>query len=164
MKVFHSLPILLLVGLFLLSQTACAYYQRYPMAKSRLQKVNPDGLSVYLLDAAHPLTRGWYVSEPKFGKNSVSGFISKMAEVESLEAAVLRDRLDAQQSRNDILLYAKPQFALNLPDTATLTIQDIQLEKIEVCEMNHVKTIGLPMMGCTGTLLLVYLISGGLED
>lgn len=133
------------------------------MSKSRLHKINPEGLSVYLVDAAHPLTRGWYLSDPKFENNSVSGFISRMAEVETLEASMLRDRSDAQQSRNDILLYAKPQFALGLPDTATMTIQDIQLEKIEVCELNHVRTIGMPLLGCTGLLLLVYLVSGGLE-
>jgi len=133
------------------------------MSKSRLQKINPEGLSVYLVDAAHPLTRGWYLSEPKFEKNSVSGFISRMAEVETLEASMLRDRSDAQQSKNDVLLYAKPQFAMDLPDTATLSIQNTQLEKIEVCELNHIRTIGMPLMGCTGVLLLVYLISGGVE-
>lgn len=145
------------------SQTACVYYQRYSMSKTRLQKINPEGLSIYVVDAAHPLTRGWYLSEPKFEKNSVSGFISRMAEVETLEASMLRDRSDAQQSRNDILLYAKPQFALGLPDTATLTIQNTNLEKIEVCELNHVRTIGMPLLGCTGALLLAYLISGGGE-
>ncbi|MDO8366621.1 MAG: hypothetical protein Q7T20_07495 [Saprospiraceae bacterium] len=133
------------------------------MSKSRLQKINPEGLTVYLVDAAHPLTRGWYLSDPKFENNRVSGFISRMAEVETLEASMLRDRSDAQQSRNDILLYAKPQFALGLPDTATMTIPDSQLEKIEVCELNHVRTIGMPLLGCTGLLLLVYLVSGSLE-
>jgi len=61
------------------------------------------------------------------------------------------------------LLYAKPQFAMTLPDTATMTIQNVQLEKIEVCEMDHVKTIGMPLLGCTGVMLLVYLISGNVE-
>ncbi len=154
---------LFLLSLFLFSQTACVQYQRYAMSKSRLQKINPVGLSVYLVDAAHPLTRGWYVSEPTFEANSITGFISRMAEVETIEAALLRDRSDAKQSRNDILLYAKPQFAMSLPDTATLTIQNVQLEKIEVCEMNHVKSIGMPLLGCTGVLLLVYLVSGSVE-
>jgi len=163
MKSIQRLSLLVFSSLFLFSQTACVHYQRYSMSKSRLQKINPEGLSVYVLDAAHPLTRGWYLSEPKFEKNSVSGFIIRMAEVETLEAYMLRDRSDAQQSKNDILLYAKPQFAMSLPDTATLIIQNAQLEKIEVCELNHVRTIGMPLMGCTGVLLLVYLISGGVE-
>jgi hypothetical protein len=160
MKPIRLILLLLLAGFFLLSQTACVYYQRYPIAKARLPKVNPEGLSVYILDAAHPLTRGWYMSEPKFEKNSISGFISKMAEVETLEASMLRDRSDAQQSRNDVLIYIKPQVALGLPDTATLSIQAAQLEKIEVCELNHVKTIGLPLISCVGFLGLIYLISG----
>ncbi len=159
MKHIQLLSTLLLLSFFLLSQSACVHYQRYAMSKSRLQKINPVGLSVYLVDAAHPLTRGWYVSEPKFEANSITGFISRMAEVETIEASLIRDRNDARQSRNDILLYAKPQFAMNLPDTATMTIQNAQLEKIEVCEMNHVKTIGMPLLGCTGILMLLYLIS-----
>ena len=158
MKIFRHSRFLLIAGLFLFTQTACVHYQRYAMAKSRLQKINPEGLKVYLVDASHPLTRGWYVSEPTFESNSVSGFINRMAEVEMLEASILRDRTDAQQSRNDILLYASPKFALSLPDTATLTIQNSQLEKIEVCELNYLKTVGRPMLGCTGLLLLAYLV------
>lgn len=160
MKPFQLLSLLLLASLFLLTQTACVHYNRYAMSKTRLQKIDPQGLSVYVVDAAHPLTRGWYLSEPKFTGNSVSGFISRMAEVETLEASMLRDRYDAQQSRNDILLYAKPQFALGLPDTATLTILNSQLEKVEVCELNHLKTFGRPLLGCTGIVLLAYLITG----
>jgi len=163
MKSIQRLSVLVLSSLFLFSQTACVYYQRYSMSKSRLQKINPEGLSVYVLDAAHPFTRGWYLSEPKFEANSITGFISRMAEVETIEAALIRDRADAKQSRNDILLYAKPQFAMTLPDTATMTIQNVQLEKIEVCEMDHVKTIGRPLLGCTGVMLLVYLVSGNVE-
>lgn len=160
MKPFQLLPLVLLASLFLLSQTACVYYNRYSMSKSRLQKINPVGLSVYLVDAAHPLTRGWYLSEPKFEKNSVTGFLSRLTEVETLEVSMLSNRSDAQASRNDILLYAKPQFSMSLPDTATLTIQNIQLEKVEVCELNHLKTFGRPMLGCTGIALLAYLING----
>jgi hypothetical protein len=162
MKNNRPFSILLLLGLFLFSQTGCSYYQRYSMSKSRLQKINPEGLSVYLVDAAHPLTRGWYVAEPKFSENNISGFISRMAEVETIEASLLRDRSDARNSRNDILLYAKPQFALGLPDTATMTISNLQLEKIEVCEMNHVKTIGYPLLGCTGIIAVIFLLSEGI--
>jgi hypothetical protein len=161
MKNSRSCSILFLLGLFLLSQTGCSYYQRYSMPKARLQKINPEGLSVYLVDAAHPLTRGWYVSEPKFAENSISGFFSRMAEVETIEASLVRDRADARNSRNDILLYAKPQFAQGLPDTATMTVSNLQLEKIEVCEMNHVKTIGYPLIGCTGIIAVIFLLSEG---
>ncbi len=142
----------------LTSQNSCAYYERYTMTKTRLQKINPEGLSVYVVDVAHPLTRGWYITEPKFDKEGVTGFISRMAEVEILEIATLQDRRDAKRSRNDVLLYAKPQFALSLPDTATMTIRNSQLEKVEVCELNHMRSIGAPLLGCTGLSLLWYLI------
>ncbi len=164
MKPIRPALLFLLTSFFLLSQSSCVYYQRYSMPKSRLQKINPEGLSVYIIDAAHPLTRGWYVSEPKFEKSSITGFVSRMAEVEALEASMLRNRTDAQQSRNDILLYAKPKFALSLPDTATMTIQNSQFEKIEVCEMNHAKTIGLPLACCTGMGALAYFISWGVWE
>ncbi|MFN0213533.1 MAG: hypothetical protein ACKVT2_04700 [Saprospiraceae bacterium] len=162
MKTTYPYFLSVLMTVLILSQSSCAYYQRYQMSKSKLQKINPDGLSVYLVDASHPLTRGWYVSEPKFEKNSIRGYLTRMAEVETLEASMLRNRSDAQQSRNDILLFAKPQFAAGLPDTATMVIQNSNLEKIEVCELNHGKTIGLPLLGCFGGWVLVYLITEGI--
>jgi len=161
MNLNRSFALILPTILFVIIQSSCSFYQRYSMPKSRLQKINPEGLSVYLVDAAHPLTRGWYVAEPKFTENNITGFISRMAEIETIEASLLRDRADARNSRNDILLYAKPQFALGLPDTATMTISNLQLEKIEVCEMNHVKTIGCPLLGCAGIIAVIFFISEG---
>ena len=161
MKAIKTSFLLLGISLVLLTQSSCAYYQRYSMPKARLKKINPAGLSIYLVDAAHPLTRGWYLTEPKFEGDKVTGFISRMAEVETLEASLVRNRFDAQQSKNDILLFAKPQFAATLPDTATMTIQNDQLEKIEVCEMNQLKTVGRPLVGCTSLLFLAYLFTSG---
>ena len=154
---------LVLPGIYLMAFSSCIHYQRYSMAKSRLQKIDPESVSVYILDGAHPLTRGWYMSDPVFSQKSISGFISRMEEIEVLEVSTLRDRSDGQHSRNDILIYAKPQFALTLPDTATLTIYNTQLEKVEVCELDYMRTFGMPMMGCTGLLLLAYLVTGGVD-
>ena len=160
MKTNHILLLLLFSALLLFAQTACVRYQRYGMPKSRLQKIDPTGLSIYLLDAAHPMTRGWFIAEPKFEKEGVTGYISRLAEVETIEVSMLRGNHDAQMSRKDVLLYARPQFASSLPDTGTMTIQTTQLEKVEVCELNHARTFGLPMAGCTGILVLAYIISG----
>lgn len=160
MKTNQTLLILLFSAFFLFAQTACVRYQRYGMPKSRLQKIDPSGLSIYLLDAAHPLTRGWYIAEPKFEKEGITGYISRMAEVETIEVSMLRGNYDAQMSRKDVLLYARPQFASSLPDTGTMTIQTVQLEKVEVCELNHARTFGIPMAGCTGILVLAYILTG----
>ncbi|MDX1913797.1 MAG: hypothetical protein SFV22_20035 [Saprospiraceae bacterium] len=149
---------LLLVGL-LVFQSSCAFYQRYGMSKSRLQKINTAGLSVYLIDAAHPLTRGWYLSEPQFDADLVRGYVRKMEEKETLEVSMLRNQYDAQHSRNDVLIFLKPQFADKMPDSTLMNIPHSQLERVEVCEMNHVRTIGVPLIGCTGLALLAYLVS-----
>jgi len=160
MKTNYTILLILFSGFFLFAQTACVSYQRFGMPKSRLKKIDPTGLSIYLLDAAHPLTRGWYIAEPKFEKEGITGYISRMAEVETIEVSMLRGNRDAQMSRKDVLLYARPQFASSLPDTATMTILHAQLEKVEVCELNYAKTFGIPMVGCTGILVLAYIITG----
>ncbi len=156
MKLLIPLAVLLLLGL-----SSCAHYERYGLAKSRMQKLNSSGVSVYLVDAAHPLTRGWFLSEPVFDARSVKARITRMSEVETMEMSLIRDRYDARQSRNDILLFAKPQFAESLPDTTSIVIQDHQLEKIEVCELNHLRTYGAPLLGCTGMVFLLYLVTQG---
>ncbi|MBN8680701.1 MAG: hypothetical protein J0M29_20930 [Chitinophagales bacterium] len=156
MKLLIPLAVLLLLGL-----SSCAHYERYGLAKSRMQKLNSSGVSVYLVDAAHPLTRGWFLSEPVFEARSVKARITRMSEVETMEMSLIRDRYDARQSRNDILLFAKPQFAESLPDTTSIVIQDHQLEKIEVCELNHLRTYGAPLLGCTGMVFLLYLVTQG---
>jgi hypothetical protein len=143
---------------------SCSHYQRYSMAKSRLQKITPTGMAVYLIDASHPYTRGWYLSEAQFGSDQVRGYVRKMEEKETLEISMLRSQYDAQQSRNDILLFLKPQFADKMPDSTFMSIPHPQLERVEVCEMNHVKTFGVPLIGCTGlSLLLYFAITGGGE-
>jgi hypothetical protein len=145
--------------LLLLCLSSCAHYERYGMAKSRMEKLNNKGVSVYMVDAGHPLTRGWFLSDPVFEANQVTAFITRMSEVETMEMSVIRNNYDARQSRNDILLYAKPKFASSLPDTAKIQIFDHQIEKIEVCELNHVRSIGLPLLGCSGLVTLLYLIT-----
>lgn len=158
MNNFRPIKTLLLLSLFWLSFNSCVRYKRYSMVSSRLEKVNPAGLSVYLLDAAHPLTRGWYLSEPKFEKKSVSGFLVRMAEVEVLEVVEIRNRRDGQLSKNDLLLYAKPELAAQWFDTATVVIPNKQLERVEVCEMDQMRSIGVPLLGCTAGISLIGLL------
>lgn len=152
-------PVFLLFIIGIL-QSSCAHYQRYSMSKSRLEKINPEKLSIYLLDAGHPNTRGWYVQQASFEKDWVNGTIIRMSELETLEAATLRDRQDASESRNDVLLYLDTDYAAKLPDTSSLKIPGSKLQKVEVCELNINKTIAVPMIGCTGVLLGIYLLTG----
>lgn len=155
------LPFLFCLATFcLFSLNSCVHYQRYRMAETRLQRINPEIISIYLIDAAHPLTRGWYLAEPKFEENHVRGFLTRMAEVETLEITQLSSRTDAQQSRNDVLLYLKPRFANSLPDTTIMDIPHVQIERIEVCELNTMKTLGLPLLGCAGVVFLSLLFTG----
>lgn len=148
-----------LLLVFLFQQSGCLYYQRYPLAKSRLAKIPLENLSFYLIDSAHPLTKMWYVSDFKFEPKSMHCFLTRMAEVEATEISMVRNRQDAKNSRNEVLLFAKPQFAMTLADTATMTINYEQFDKIEVYEVNHGKTIAVVLASAGVAFLAVSLVA-----
>jgi hypothetical protein len=129
--------------LFLFLLTDCTFYQRYPMAKSRLPKIEKSRLTFYLLDAAHPRSRVWYISEAEFQDDKITGFLVKLEEFEAEEVATVSNNRDAKMSRDEVLLFAKPRFAMTLRDTITTTITHDQLEKIEVYEVNHGKSVAI---------------------
>lgn len=144
----------------LLVLSGCIFYQRYPLAKSRLTKIEKQQLTFYLLDAARPRSRVWYVSEAEFQEDSMRGFLIRLDESEAEEVATVDNRRDARSSKNEVLMYAQPRFALALADTALVTITYDQLEKIEVYEVNHEKSLTLSLLG--SMMPIVFLASFGL--
>lgn len=144
----------------LLLLSGCIFYQRYPLAKSRLPQIRKDNLTFYLLDVSRPASRAWYVSEADFQDDIMKGFIIRLDEPEAKEVATLTGNRDAKSSKNEVLLYAKPKYALTLADTATVTISYDQLEKIEVYEANHEKSLGVSLL--SGILPLIFAASLGL--
>ncbi|MCW5920975.1 MAG: hypothetical protein KIS77_01430 [Saprospiraceae bacterium] len=141
---FHTNTAWLLASLVFLS--GCIFYQRYPMAKSRLAKIEKSELTFYILDAARPASRVWYVSEADFRDDSMTGFLIRLDELEAQEVATIRGRQDARYSKDDVLIYVKPKFAIALGDTITTTIAYEQLEKIEVHEVNHSKSVAISLL------------------
>ena len=135
----------LFLALLLLLQS-CIFYQRYPMAKSRLPRIDRSNLVFYVLDAARPESRVWYVSEAEFQQDQMRGFLVRVGEDEAREVATIRNNRDAKQSRDEVLLYAKPRYALALGDTINTTIAYDQLEKIEVHEVNAGKSVALSLL------------------
>ena len=135
---------LLLIQVFLLS--GCVFYQRYPMAKSRLTKISRFDLTYYVLDAARPQSRVWYVAEAEFKEDRMTGFLVRVSEPEAQDIATVSGKRDAKYSKNDVLMFAKPKYALTLADTATVTMTYDQLEKIEVYEVNHGKSIAISLL------------------
>jgi hypothetical protein len=150
-------PFLLFFALAFASN--CAFYQRYPMPEGRLAKIKTDDLSFYLVDAAHPKTKVWHLSDCRVEPTAVTGFVSRLSEVEASEATYFGSRPEARGRKNDVLIFVKPQFVFSLPDTATMRIPNEQLEKIEVYELNYSKSIGLPLATLTGLLTLLYFIT-----
>ena len=150
-------------AVFLLSAcffSSCVFYQRYPLAYSRLPKIDKTHLSYYLLDAAHPRSRVWYISETEFQQDKMSGFLVKLDEQEAAEVAIVHNRRDARYSRDEVLMFAKPKFVLEMADTATVTIPYEQLEKVEVYEVNAGKSVGVSLF----LLLMPLVIFGVLSD
>ena len=123
--------------------------------------VDKDYMTYYLVDAAHPLSRVWYMSECQVKDREVLCFLTKMTEMEAREVTHIDNRRDARWSKDDVLFYANPKFAATLGDTSTLTIQLDQLDKIEVYELNHVKTFGTPLLSILGFLIVIYILSEG---
>lgn len=140
----NLLRISLLLPVFLLS--SCIFYQRYPMAKSRLTKIGRYQLTFYVLDASRPTTHAWYVSEADFQDDKMVGVLVRLDEVEAQEVATVTGRRDARLSKDEVLMYVKPQFTIALSDSATVTLNYDQLEKIEVYEVNHTRSLTLSLL------------------
>ncbi len=152
---------LILAFALLVSSIACSKYQRYPLPLDRLEKVDVDYLQYYLVDAAHPLTKVWRMSDCKIGPQEIDCRLTKLTANEAAEISLVRGNRDARASKNDVLFYADPRFALALQDTGTQKIHTGQLEKIEVFELNHLKTYGTPLLSITGFICLLFLLANG---
>ena len=157
-----SLPSLLSALFFalLILLSGCVFYQRYPMAKSRLPKISDRQLTFYLLDASRPLSRVWYVSEAEFQEDKMKGFLIRLDESEAQEVVTVSGKRDAKYSKNEVLLYAKPKYAFALADTANVTITYDQLEKIEVFEVNHGKSIAVSLLTALMPMMFLAAMSG----
>ncbi len=143
---------------FLLSLAACSKYQRNTLPMNRLGKVDKVGLNYYLVDAAHPLTRVWNMSNCKIGDQELHCYLTKMSETKAVEVSLIRGNWDARASKNDVLFYADTKFAATIQDTCSININTGQLEKIEVLELNHLRSYGVPLLSLTGFLTLLFLI------
>jgi|GEM_PF-950548 len=140
---------------------SCIYYQRYSMPKTRLNKINTESLSFYVIDAAHPLTKAWYVAEMDMKNQRITGFLSRLSDIEALEVGIVRNRRDGKNSRNDVLLYTSPRLLMGFGDTLTTTIPFDQIERIEVHEPDFTKTLGTSiLMGTAGFFLFGVLALG----
>ncbi|HMX41728.1 MAG TPA: hypothetical protein PKD78_15425 [Saprospiraceae bacterium] len=151
----------LLFAAALLLTSGCAFYQRYPMPQSRLTKIKTDNLSFYLLDPSRPLSGVWYVDAYRFEDEHMRASISRLSEREAYDVVTVRDARDARASRNDVLIYVKPQAARRFPDTLTLDLRYDQLEKVEVCEVNYGKTLGVNFISYIAAGLALSLLSMG---
>lgn len=155
------LPSALFFCLLMLAQSGCAFYQRYPMAKSRLTKINTDNLTFYLIDPSRPLSGVWYVDSYRFGETSMQAYLSRLSEREALDVVTVRNNRDARDSRNEVLIYVKPQTARAFPDTITTTLTYEQLEKVEVYEVNYGKTVAVNFIGYVAVGFALALIAIG---
>ncbi|MCY7328564.1 MAG: hypothetical protein LH618_08455 [Saprospiraceae bacterium] len=157
---YHRCPLVWLLLMIVMSwQVSCTYYQRYPMTKARMPKIDTRGLTFYLIDVAHPLSKVWYITDYNISEQYMSAFIVRMSETEAMQVSTVRNNRDARASRNEVLLYAKPKYALGLPDTLTTRIDFDQLEKIEVHEVNYGRVLAFNILGYIGIGMLISLIA-----
>ncbi len=156
----HRRPLAWLLFLIVLGwQAGCVYYQRYPMTKARMPKIDTRDLSFYLVDAAHPLSRVWYVTNYDISEKSMSAFIVRLSAAEAEQVSLVLNRREARAKKNEVLLFARPQYALDLPDTLTTRIDFNQLEKIEVYEVNYGKTLALNFFSYIGISAAISIIA-----
>ncbi|MEI6408138.1 MAG: hypothetical protein WCR52_02035 [Bacteroidota bacterium] len=155
---------LLLLLIFSLQQVSCVYYQRYPMAKSRLNKIDTKYLTFFLIDNAHPLTKAWEVKSYDIDEKSMFCAMSALSEKDAHDVVTVRNNADARASKNEVLLFLKPEFAKTLTDTGSTTVHFDQIDRIEVYETNFGKTIAVFSMGYLAiglTAAVIALISEG---
>lgn len=147
---------IILFGVFFLTASlfSCVYYQRYPMPKSRLTKVKRENLAFYLIDAGHPLTRAWYISEIDFQQDAMVGFLNRLSPSETLEVSTLRNGRDARQSKNEVLVYVSPKAAMTMGDTLTTRLPFDQIERVEVHEPNFGKSVGITLSWIAGAVFI----------
>lgn len=148
-----SFVILSLSVLFLLN--ACVYYQRYRLPEQRLFALKSQPLNYYLVDPAHPQTGVWYISRTQVEDTQVSGQITRMTENEGQEITYVRNRQDAQWSKNDVLIYPEPAFMASLPEQGPVILNIENIEKIEVYEVNQVKSFIAPLITVLGLMILI---------
>ncbi len=101
------------------------------------------------------------MSECKIAPQEITCYLTRLTEKEGAEISLVRGNWDARASKNDVLFYAEPRFASALQDSSIQKISIGQLEKIEVFELNHLRTYGAPLLSLTGFLALLFLISEG---
>ncbi len=140
-------------------QAGCVQYQRYPLSKARMPKIDTRDLTFYLVDAAHPLSKVWYVSSYEIGEKSMTAFLTRMSAAESSQVSIVRNNRDARDKKNEVLLFAQPKYASGLADTLTTRIDFDQLEKIEVYEANFGKTMILSVPAIVGAGLALTIIA-----
>lgn len=138
--------------------TSCVTYKRYPLPQSRLKVVDNTALKYYLLDAAHPSSTGWYMSDVRIDSTKIECYLSKLTKEETKEIFAISSRRDARWSKNDVLFYAKPVFASAISDSLTATINLRDLERIEVYEINQMRTLGTPLITIAGLTYFLFLI------
>ena len=156
----HRRPLAWLLFFIVLGwQAGCLQYQRYPLSKARMPKIDTQDLTFYLVDAAHPLSRIWYVSSYDIGEKSMTASLVVLSEAESSQVMLVRNNHEARDKKNEVLLYALPQYANNLADTITTQIDFNQLEKIEVYEVNFGKTLALSIPALVGAGLVLTIIA-----
>lgn len=160
----YRLATVCLFVFLMLCQIGCAYYQRYPMSKARLPKIETENLTFYLIDPSRPLSGVWYVDSYTFGEKSMKAYLSRLSEREALEVVTVRNNRDARNSKNEVLIYVKPQVARGLADTVTTNLSYEQLEKVEVYEMNYGKTLAFNFLGYVAAGFTLALLAFGEKD
>jgi len=155
---------LFLLLIFSLQQVSCVYYQRYPMAKSRLNKIDTKYLTFFLIDNAHPLTKAWELTSYNIDSKSMLCTMSALSEEDAHDVVTVRNNSDARASKNEVLMFVKPECAKTLPDTGSTTLLYDQIERIEVYEANFGKTVAvfsLSYLAVGLTAAIIVLISEG---
>jgi hypothetical protein len=162
MKPFYpfrrSLATFLLL-IFVLSQMGCVFIQRYPMASSRLPKINTADLSFFLIDNDHPLSVAWEMKVDKIGPKNMVGKVTKVSQQDAHDIVTVQSDRDARYSYNEVLIFLKADYAAQLLDTASIDLQYDQIDRIEVYEANFGKTVSLNALAFSGIGLALVVLA-----
>jgi hypothetical protein len=101
---------------------------------------------MYIVDNEHILTNMWVVRDYKFNKDDMSCTLEKVPEKIGEEIVKINSKEDAELNQKRVLLFAKPALTEKLAQNTSITFNYHELDRIQVIEKDHEKTISDTVM------------------
>jgi hypothetical protein len=108
---------------------------------------------MYIIDKEHVLTNVWAVKNYKFNKNDIICTYEKLPEHLGEEIVKTTSKEDAELNQKKVFLFAKPALTEKLVQQTSITFDYHELDRIQVVEKDHDKTISESLLYILGSIV-----------